>query len=428
MLHVLIIGYVWPEPRSSAAGSRMMQLIHSFLDRGWRVTFASAAQRSIHRADLVALGIEEADIALNCDSFNDQVRQWQPDMVVFDRFFTEEQFGWRVEAVCPDAIRVLDTEDLHCLRQARELQLKQQLAAAPAGFPWYALPPDDALGSQERLLDLVSYSDTGLRELAAIYRCDLTLMISSAEMAFLQEYCGVPPDLLHYCPFLLEGDIVQGPAFEQRQDFVSIGNFRHQPNWDAVLCLKHSLWPAIRARLPKARLLVYGAYPPPKATALHNPREGFVVGGWVEDAATAMQAARVCLAPLRFGAGLKGKLIDAMQNGTPSVTTPTGAEGMHQSLPWPGAIATNNESFVEAATALYSNPAVWEQAHQQAQAVLQRVFPRETLLALLQERLDRLLADIGQHRRRNLVGSMLRHHLHRSHQYMSQWIAAKNRG
>ena len=95
MLHVLIIGYVWPEPRSSAAGSRMMQLIHSFLDRGWRVTFASAAQRSIHRADLVALGIEEADIALNCDSFNDQVRQWQPDMVVFDRFFTEEQFGWR---------------------------------------------------------------------------------------------------------------------------------------------------------------------------------------------------------------------------------------------------------------------------------------------------------------------------------------------
>jgi glycosyltransferase involved in cell wall biosynthesis len=428
MFRVLIIGYVWPEPRSSAAGSRMMQLIEVFLARNWQITFASAAQLSPHRADLTALGIAEMTVALNCDSFNSQVRELQPDLVLFDRFFTEEQFGWRVEAECPNAIRVLDTEDLHSLRHARELQLKQQLAAAPAGSAYYALPAATNASITDAV-QWISHSDTGLRELAAIYRCDLTLMISPVEMELLQQGCGVPANLLHYCPFLLdEQPVADDTGFEQRQDFLSIGNFRHQPNWDAVLCLKNTLWPAIRAQLPKARLLVYGAYPPPKATALHNPREGFIVAGWVDDAAAAMRAARVCLAPLRFGAGLKGKLIEAMQNGTPSVTTPTGAEGMHGQLLWPGAIADNNADFVNQAVALYSDRSQWQQTRDRASVLLREVFPRPALTAALQQRLDDLLADINGHRQRNIVGSMLRHHLHKSHQYMSQWIAAKNRG
>lgn len=428
MFRVLIVGYVWPEPRSSAAGSRMMQLIEVFLANNWQLTFASAAQLSPHRADLAALGIAEMTVALNCDSFNQQVRDLQPNLVLFDRFFTEEQFGWRVEAECPNAIRVLDTEDLHSLRHARELQLKQQLAAAPAGSPYYALPPANN-ASVTDTVQWISHSDTGLRELAAIYRCDLTLMISSVEMTLLQQGCGVPADLLHYCPFLLdEPPLADSGDFEQRQDFLSIGNFRHQPNWDAVLCLKNTLWPAIRAQLPKARLLVYGAYPPPKATALNNPREGFIVAGWVDDAPAAMRAARVCLAPLRFGAGLKGKLIEAMQNGTPSVTTPTGAEGMHATLPWPGAIADNNADFVQQAVTLYSDRQQWQQTRERANHLLREVFPRQALTTALQQRLDDLITDINHHRQRNIVGSMLRHHLHKSHQYMSQWIAAKTRG
>src|SRR5690606_35481372 len=113
----------------------------------------------------------------------------------------------------------------------------------------------------------------------------------------------------------------------QREHFVSIGNFRHAPNWDAVLCLKHSIWPLTRAQLPRAQLHIYGAYLPPKASALHNATQGSYIRGWAEDARVVMQHARVCVAPLRFGAGLKRKLLEAMECCTPSVTSPLGAEG-----------------------------------------------------------------------------------------------------
>src|SRR5690554_2716840 len=83
---ILIIGYVWPEPNSSAAGSRMLQLIHLCLSQNWQVVFASPARLSEHRINLEELGVEEKIIALNCSSFDDYLVQLQPDVVIFDRF------------------------------------------------------------------------------------------------------------------------------------------------------------------------------------------------------------------------------------------------------------------------------------------------------------------------------------------------------
>jgi hypothetical protein len=124
MQKVLVIGYVWPEPRSSAAGSRMIELLELFRAQGWQVIFASAAALSEHRADLRELGVPEVSIALNCDSFDAYVAELQPDLVLFDRFFTEEQFAWRVERACPTPLRVLDNSDLHSQREARQQLLK----------------------------------------------------------------------------------------------------------------------------------------------------------------------------------------------------------------------------------------------------------------------------------------------------------------
>ena len=124
--HVLIIGFVFPEPNSSAAGGRMVQLISIFKKQGFDVTFASPAMDSDYMIDLNSLGVAKKSIALNCSSFDFFVKELNPSIVLFDRFMMEEQFGWRVAENCPDALRILDTEDLHCLRLARQKAFKEK--------------------------------------------------------------------------------------------------------------------------------------------------------------------------------------------------------------------------------------------------------------------------------------------------------------
>lgn len=437
MKKILVIGYVWPEPNSSAAGSRMLELVQLFLAMQCEVTFASAAALSEHRFDLTALGVAEKAIALNCSSFDEFVAQLQPDTVLFDRFFTEEQFGWRVEQQCPQALRILDTEDFHSLRHARQQLLKSaQKALAIDGAVTekerQSLPPVST--TSEELYAQMCSSDMAQREVAAIFRCDLSLMISEVEMELLQQHFSVPAPLLFYCPFLSQPKTADKtlPDFSARQHFITIGNFRHEPNWDSVLWLKYQLWPLIRAQFAQANLAapelhIYGAYPPPKATQLHNAKEGFHIKGWAADAHTVMQNARVCLAPLRFGAGIKGKLMDAIHSGTPSVTTSIGCESMSGGLAWCGAVANDAEVFAQAALDLYQQPSLWQEKQQQGFTILRDYFYRCDYAAALQQRLGRLEVNSVAERQRNFIGQMLRHHHHKSTQYMAQWIEAKNR-
>ncbi|MBK8287833.1 MAG: glycosyltransferase [Cellvibrionales bacterium] len=407
----LIIGSVWPEPRSSAAGSHMLQIIEQLLMHGYAVTFASAAMPGDTRADLVALGVAEQAITLNCSSFDTWVHALDPDIVVFDRFMTEEQFGWRVEENCPNALRVLETSDLHCLREARQKSLKN---------------PADLY--QTDLYKTMAQLDITAREIAAIFRCDLSLIISRVEIDLLTRQFSVPDYLLCHCPFLLDmPDSKYWRSYSQREHFVTIGNFLHAPNWDSVLWLKQTIWPKIRTQLPQAQLHIYGAYTPQKARELHNEHDGFLVQGWADDALDVMKSARVCLAPLRFGAGIKGKLADAMLAGTPSVTTSIGAESMHDDLPWPGLIADDAQAFADDAVQLYQDSALWQASQQNATAILQQCFNKVEQGARLMYQLAVANEEIGQRRLQNFVGRMLRHHQHKSSYYMARWIEEKNR-
>lgn len=406
MKKLLIIGYVWPEPNSSAAGSRMMQLIHFFQAQGYHITFASPAQQTEHMVDLPVLNIAVANIKLNCTSFDKFINALQPTVVMFDRFMMEEQFGWRVSEQCPQALRILDTEDLFCLRNARHQAYKQQRSI-----------------SDKDLLN----SDMAKREVASIFRSDLSLMISSVEITLLQRLFKVEASLLHYCPFMLShAQLTQhNPSYQQREGFMAIGNFRHAPNWDAVLWLKQQIWPLIRKQLPNAQLNIYGAYPPPKATDLHDQSTGFLVKGWVDNAVLAMQSAKVCLAPLRFGAGIKGKLAEAMYCATPSVTTDIGAESMQTSLPWAGAIARDAQTIANTAVTLYQDQQAWQIASNLGPQNAKLMYQQADILAELAEKLTQLTTDLDSHRQINFIGSMLNHHHHKSTQYMSQWIDVK---
>jgi glycosyltransferase involved in cell wall biosynthesis len=191
--------------------------------------------------------------------------------------------------------------------------------------------------------------------------------------------------------------------------------------------LKKYSWKLIREKIPSAELHIYGAYPTQQVLQFNNKQEGFYVHGFVEDAAEVLENSRVLLAPLRFGAGIKGKLTSAMQCGTPSVTTSIGAEGMCGQLPWNGFIEDQVEDFVDKAVALYTNEKLWNQAQQHGIEIINTMYDKELLENKFLKLIQQVSLNLKQHRNNNFTGKMLLHHSLQSKKYMSKWIQEKNK-
>jgi len=405
---VLIIGYVFPEPNSSAAGTRMLQLIDFFINQNYTVVFATSCKKSTNAFDLESLNVQVVEILLNHSSFDFFVKDLNPEVVLFDRFMTEEQFGWRITENCPDALRILDTEDLHFLRKTRQQSISSSSVSA-----------ND--------FDL---NDIAKREIASIYRSDLSLIISEAELKILIDKFKIDCSLLLYLPFMLDlnenSEQKQHSSFSERTDFVSIGNFLHPPNSDVIFYLKNDIWPLIKSQLPQANLHVYGAYDNQAIRSMHNKKDGFLLHGYVEDAFEVVNSSRVILAPLRFGAGLKGKLILAMQCGTPAAMSTIAAEGMFGSDQPNGIIEDDPSLFVKKCIDLYTQESLWTEYQNKGDAVLKSRFNKLDHQLKLKERISLIQSTIQSHRSYNFIGQLLAHHQFQSTKYMSRWIEVKN--
>ena len=405
---VLFIGLVWPESKSSAAGWRMIQLIEWFTAHHFSVTFACAAAKTDFSDTLEEYGVECKPILLNDSSLDIWISSLQPDIVVYDRYVVEEQYGWRVQRYCPKAMTILDTEDLHTLRYARRVAIKKE----------------------EEFTTEQLYSATALREIASILRCDLSLIISKIEMDFLQSQFKIDANLLFYLPFLenhLSAEKTRNwISFENRTDFIFMANFLHQPNVDTVMTLKKHIWPTLKSKLPLASLHIYGAYISQQIAQLHQSKDRFYIMGRAENARETFSRYKVLLAPITFGAGIKGKFIDAMQSGTPSITTSIGAEGMSEDSSWCGSITNNWLEFIEQANAIYSNKNMWLAAQENGRQIINSKFDKTLYQTSLLEAINTILHQLDCHRSKNFIGQILHHHSLQSTKYMSQWIEEKN--
>ncbi|CAM1334858.1 glycosyltransferase [Tenacibaculum aestuariivivum] len=410
MKQLLIIGYVWVEPKSSAAGSRMLQLIELFKNNNYKITFASPAQKGEKAFNLSEIEVNEISIELNSASFDDFIKNLNPAIVLFDRFMMEEQFGWRVAENCPDALRILDTEDLHFLRKTRHHQLKK---------------------GQNFSTNALLKSVDSKREIASILRCDLSLIISIYEMELLKNIFKIDVNLLYHLPFLLDKidskTVDNWKFFDERSHFIFIGNFFHAPNVDAVLQLKNEVWQLIRKQIPKAEIHIYGAYATQQINQLHNKKDGFLVKGFATDAMEVVKNAKVVLAPIRFGAGIKGKLTEAMICGTPSVTTNIGSEGMHDNLNWNGFIEDDFNEFANKAVAIYSDENLWKKLQKNGIAIINNIYDKEKIAAPFINQLKKIQENLDEHRTQNFLGSLLQHQMMQATKYMSKWIEAKNK-
>lgn len=405
MKKLLVIGHTFPEPSTTAAGNRMMELLELFLEEDYKITFASTAAISERSVNLESQQIVVKNIQLNDASFDEFIKELNPEIVLFDRYITEEQFGWRVSENCPNALKILDTEDLHFLRKAREEAVKKGIPVSEANL----------------------FSEMAKREIASILRCDMSFIISEYEMKMLQNTFKISSEIVYYLPFLVETTSKEKiiPAFAERQNFMAIGNLLHAPNVDSVLQLK-KLWPEIKKQLPNAEIHIYGAYAPQQILQLNNKKEGFIIRGWEENLAQVMKNYRVQLAPIRFGAGLKGKFLDAMLFGLPSVTTEIGAEGMSGNLDFGGIIANSAESFINESVQLYSEENLFQQAQQNGFNVIRQRFRKDIFSEDFKKHISKLLINLKAHRQENFIGQILQHHTLQGTKYMSKWIESKN--
>ena len=403
MKNLVIIGKVFPEPNSTAAGYRMIQLMDLFLTQNYQITFLSTATISENSFDLSSKNISFQNIVLNDSSFDELIKNLNPEIVIFDRFTTEEQFGWRVSEQVPNAVKILDTEDLHFLRTAREKAFKQN--------------------RNLEHLDLIN--DVFKREIASILRCDLSLIISEFEMNLLIEKFRIDENILFYLP--LFGEVKKSEtSFSERKNFISIGNFLHEPNWQTVLQLK-KLWKNIKNQLPEAEIHIYGAYASEKVFQLHNEKEGFIIKGRAESVETVFSQAKVLLAPIPFGAGIKGKLLESMQFGLPNVTSAVGAEAMHGNHDWNGFITDNENEFVEKAVLLYQDENLWQKSQENGYKIVENRFKKELFEPHFIHKIQEISENLESHRNQNFLGQILQHHTLQSTKYLSKWIEEKNK-
>jgi O-antigen biosynthesis protein len=394
-MKVCVLTTVWPEPDSSAVGVRLLQWIEFFERWGAEVTVASPGRPLSKEKRPLPPGVRSQQLALNR---SDQDHWWQEeafDLVLFERFTTEEQFGFQVERASPKTLRILETVDIHFLRKQRERGI--------------AVEQDE------------------LRERSAAARCDLTFVCSFAEVDILTQPGASPVEVV---PFLYSEvllPIVRDEKPSTANTCLFIGNFRHGPNREGIAWFVQEVWPKVRAALPEARLLIAGAYPTPAVHALEKAQTGVSVLGSIPDLDAFFSRGVLNLAPLHFGAGIKGKILEGWRRGVPCVATTIGAEGFSEDGSFGGVIADDVEGFAAATIQLITDPKLRAGFVADGERLLREVHSMHAQ----EERVRGLIADALRHRderrAQNWVGRALSMSLNRSTEYFSRWIELKEK-
>lgn len=362
---VLIVDALTPQPDRDSGSLRLLNLMRLLREEGAHVVFvpANRAHDGAYTQALQSLGVEvwHAPFAKHPHAW---LREHGPrfDTVVVCRHYVLREWLPLVRRFAPQAKLVFDTVDLHYLRERRGAELANDAALKRASERTKAL------------------------ELEMIARSDATLVVSDVERTLLaKDAPGAHVDIvsnLHH----VHG---RGLPFDERHDLVFVGGFRHPPNVDAVQWFVGEVFPLIRARLPNVLFHCIGSDTPPEIAAL-AAQPGVIVHGHVPDIDPYMDGARIAIAPLRYGAGVKGKVNLSMAHGQPVVATATAVEGMHLRDGEDVLVGGTPQSLADAVVRLYTDEALWERLSHNGIANVERHFSldaaREVVRRVLLER------------------------------------------
>jgi len=367
-LRILIVNSGLAARDRDSGSLRLFRLLELLAQEGHRIMFLAREGFGQERAvaELAGLGIDVYPVDLDRlrdlgatvpgtgQDFRDLLARGRFDLAIVSFFNVAEQYVPLIRALSPLTRIVIDTVDVHHVRERRGAEL--------TGDP-IALAGAETIRRRER----------------AIYgAADALVAVSGEDAGALRELAPHVPSFVISNVHLPEPPT---PGFAERAGLVFVGGFPHLPNVDAVLDFHRHAWPRVRSALPGAQLTVVGIEPPPEITGLSGP--ALTVTGWVPEVAPYLDRARVSIAPLRYGAGVKGKIGEAMSRGLPVVTTAVGAEGMGLVDGEHALVADDPEAFAAAVVRLHGDRALWERLAANGRAQIERLLgPRAALEGL----------------------------------------------
>ena len=334
---ILVADYRLPRPDVSAGEKATFGLVADLCALGFEVTFVPTDMKDIapYRQDLETLGVTVITDASGHRYGGDYIRAEGARFgaFYFIRVDVAEALLPSARAVAPDAPMIFHAPDLYFLREERAARLSGQPAA------------------------LADAARTRAREAAIMKACDHVVLVSPAEIPHLAEI--VPHEKISVFPALYSPVVGSPAGYGPRRDIFFLGGFKHTPNVDAVKWFVDAVWPQVHAALPEAEFHIIGAEAPEDVIALGTcPGVRFI--GYVADLDPVLASHRLSVAPLLYGAGIKGKLGAAMGAGVPSVSTTIGAEGMGIVDGVHALVRDEPRAFAEAVITLYRDPDLWE--------------------------------------------------------------------
>ncbi len=339
--HALVIDDHPPRPLHDAGSIATWEQMRILRRLGWRVTFAPLHAAELPPATVDELGREGIELAVppHFASVTDYLTAAGAalDLVHIYRYGNAAMLLERVRALAPRARVVFATADLHHLRERRSAEMQGQNAPAA----------------------------TREAELRCMHAADATIITSDYEHALLR--ADVDAERLVLLRWIAR-TMPPTQGFAARRDICFVGNFRHPPNLDGIDWFIREVLPLVRARLPGVRLKLAGGDMSQAVRELEG--EAVEVVGWVRDLAALFGEVRLSVAPLRYGAGFKGKVATSLAHGLPVVGSSISLEGTGLSDGDGVAVADDPADFAAAVVRLYEDAGLW--AAQSARA-LERV-------------------------------------------------------
>ena len=360
---ILVIDATTPAPDQDSGSLRLVNLMRLLLREGHAVTFFADNRAFVPR---YSEALQQMGVEVLWHPWLDDPVGWLAangnrfDLVFVSRHYIASSYIELVRLHAPQARFVFDTVDLHYLREQRAAELEGR---------------DDLLRAA---------AQTRARELALVRRADVTLVVSPVEQALLaREVPGARVEVLSNV------HAVHGRrrGFAERRDLVFVGGFQHPPNVDAANWLVEEILPRVRAQLPDVRLHLIGSKASEAVQAL-GQRAGVDFHGYVEDIDPYMDGCRLAVAPLRYGAGVKGKVNLSMAHGQPVVATACAVEGMHAEPGREVLVADDAEGFAREVVRAYRDEVLWTSLSDHGLDNVARHFSFEAALAAVRRLLD----------------------------------------